>query len=134
MLAGKRFKDLHISVDRQEYVVNWLRREDKRNISLLAVGSADQSSGYIFGMHRNVDPSLQPEQIEALAISLGDYDVPLSHRRFARLWLKRDYEESLKGSNRKKRSAGSALAGKAATAYAQAEAREDVELSQEQSP
>ncbi|WP_445941157.1 hypothetical protein, partial [Pseudomonas sp.] len=49
---------LYISVDRQEYRVNWSRYTDRRNIVLRAVGSADNDSGFVFGMHVNFDPKM----------------------------------------------------------------------------
>jgi hypothetical protein len=50
--------------------------------------------GYVFGMHLNYDERLDPEQISAEAASCGGYGTPYPHRRFARLWLPRDYEDA----------------------------------------
>lgn len=89
---------LYLSVDRQDYVINWQHAGDKRNIILSAVGSADNESGYIFGCHLNYDMNLDSRSAESDANELGDHDVPPPFRRYARLWLSSDYEESLKGS------------------------------------
>lgn len=51
----------YISVDRQDYAVNWTHRKDKRNIVLRAIGSADLESGFVFGMHLNFDGSLDAD-------------------------------------------------------------------------
>ncbi|WP_198265345.1 hypothetical protein [sulfur-oxidizing endosymbiont of Gigantopelta aegis] len=54
-LIKSNIKRLYVSVDRQEYIVNWTRREDKRNIKLSAIGSADNETGYVFQMNLNYD-------------------------------------------------------------------------------
>lgn len=53
-------------------MVNWTGREDKRNVLLDAVAAADNKSGYVFGMHSNFDPGLDPSAIEQAATAAGD--------------------------------------------------------------
>jgi hypothetical protein len=79
---------LYLSVDRQEHLINWTTRKDKRQTQFQAVGTADNTSSYVFGVHLNYDPSLKPEIIEKDAIQGGDYDLKAPFRRYARLWLK----------------------------------------------
>jgi len=98
LLNGKKIRRLYVSVDRQDYVVNWTQREDKRNTQLTAVGSADNETGYVFGMHLNYDPTLDPEVVEEDAIAVGDYGMPFPHRKYARLWLHGDYEDAVSRS------------------------------------
>ena len=93
---GMFLKRLEIGVDRQDYSVNWLEENDKRNVILHAVGSADNITGYVFGMHLNYDETLMPHEIEAEAIRCGDYGVRKPFRRFARLWLAEDYNDSVR--------------------------------------
>lgn len=52
LLQGFSIPRLYLGVDRQDYIVNWTQREDKRNVQLTAVGSADNATRYVFGMHR----------------------------------------------------------------------------------
>lgn len=40
-------------------------------------------------MHLNFDPTLDAEEIEALAKAQGDYDQPPPFRQYARIWLQR---------------------------------------------
>ncbi len=89
---GLSIPRLYIGVDRQDYAVNWTRREDKRNVQLTAVGSADNATGYVFGMHLNFDPSLAASQIETESQACGDLELPHPFRRHARLWLEADYQ------------------------------------------
>lgn len=83
---------LWLATDRQDYVINWSARTDRRNTQLTAVATADNRSGYVFGQHLNYDPSVQTEQIEALSKAAGDDDGrDPAFRRYARLWLPRDW-------------------------------------------
>jgi len=82
---------LYLSSDRQDYIVNWTHRKDKRTTQLSAVGTADNGSGYVFGMHLNFDPDADPIATEAEAHIAGDYQVQPPFRQYARLWLVQDY-------------------------------------------
>lgn len=53
MLPTMEFPELNISSDRQDYIVNWSATGEKRNVVLKAMGSADNKTGYVFGMHVN---------------------------------------------------------------------------------
>jgi len=86
---------LYISVDRQDYMVNWASGTDRRNIVLRAVGSCDNPSGYVFGAHLAFDPRMDPAAVESDAAATRDAELPHPHWRYARLWLKRDYKEAL---------------------------------------
>lgn len=92
---GLSIPRLYIGVDRQDYMVNWTRREDKRNIRLTAVGSADNVTGYVFGMHLNFDPDLKASRIETESKACGDLELPHPFRRHARLWLQADYQAAV---------------------------------------
>ena len=85
---------LYLGVDRQDYLVNWQVRKDKRNIQLSAIAAVDNEYGYCFGVHLNFDPSLDSGALQAEVESNGDLLLPCPHRRFARLWLSADYEEA----------------------------------------
>ncbi len=129
LLDGKHIRRLYVSVDRQEYVVNWSRREDKRNITLAAIGSADNATGYVFGMHLNYDPSLIADQIEADAIAIGDASLQFAYRKHARLWLQDDYEKSRQANIKRSVGAGG-LNGSIELTYEVAINRDDVEASE----
>eukprot|EP01137_Pigoraptor_chileana_P021957 Opistho-2@86332 len=89
----------YASVDRQDHVLNWGSQLDRRNTKLGAVGAVENSTGYVLVMQLNIDPDCDPLDVEADAIARGDYEVPPVFRRYARLWLRRDYEviAALKG-------------------------------------
>ncbi|MDD5241678.1 MAG: hypothetical protein PHG47_08155 [Sulfuricella sp.] len=100
LLEGKVFPRLYIAVDRQDYTVNWSNQDDKRNVVMHAVGSADHGTGYVFGMHLDFDPSLDPAQIEQDAAALNDQSISYPFRRYARLWLKSDYTDYIRQRRR----------------------------------
>lgn len=139
LLNGMRLPKLYISVDRQSYMVNWAEREDRRNVMLHATGSADQASGYVFGMHLNFDAALDLRTVEIEALAAADSGAPHAFRRFSRLWLARDYAESVarSGLAKKASKAGVKKASVPITldesieaAYLDAGARDDVEVSE----
>lgn len=130
-LPGMAIPRLYLGTDRQDYVVNWTRHEDRRNVVLHAVGTADNSTGYIFGMHLNYDPGLDAEAIERQSVAAGDYQAKAPFRRFARCWLKGDYDAAVRarkaGRNRPTRQD---LRGNIEATYTEAITREDVEVSE----
>lgn len=90
--GGKQLRRLYLSSDRQDYVFNWGSQLDRRNVTLRAIGTADNVSGYVFGMHLDFDPDAKPEIVEKLARAAGDLDRPIYERKFARLFLLSDYD------------------------------------------
>ena len=131
LLSGMGIPRLYLGVDRQDYMVNWTRHEDRRNVMLHAVGSADNNTGYVFGMHLNYDAKLDSEAVEADALSMGDYQAKLPFRRYARCWLKEDYTVAVRKRAKLKR-ASSGLQAEIEDEYAEAIQRDDVEVSEVQ--
>ncbi|MBW6476037.1 MAG: hypothetical protein K0A95_03060 [Chromatiales bacterium] len=127
LLEGMPVRRLYIGVDRQDYVVNWTRREDKRNVQLTAVGSADNETGYVFGMHLNYDPALNAEDVERDAERIGDCNTPYPFRRYARAWLACDYDKAVKPIASKKSVSDGTLGSEISSVHAEAQSREDIE-------
>lgn len=88
-------KRLYLSVDRQDYLVNWSQRKDKRNNIFQAVATVDNETRYVFANHLNFDNSLDTTAIELNALSNGDMNVSAPYRQYARLWLQADYQKSV---------------------------------------
>lgn len=131
LLEGFSIPRLYIGVDRQDYVVNWTQREDKRNVQLTAVGSADNVTRYVFGMHLNFDPDVAADVIEQDAATLGDGELQMPFRRHARLWLASDYAAAQHRAKSALSSADGTLNGAVAARYKDAESRSDVEVFEE---
>jgi transposase-like protein len=128
LLGGFAIPRLYIGIDRQDYVVNWTRREDKRNVQLTAVGSADNVTGYVFGMHLNFDPDAEAPAVERESQVLGEAFLGLPFRRPARLWLAADYAAASQRSGTVAVGADGTLRGAVAARYREAQARPDVEV------
>jgi transposase-like protein len=124
-LSKTGFKRLYISVDHQDYVINWIRREDKRNTVVTAVASAENTTQYIFAMHLNFDSLVDAMSVEVDAIQRCDQSLPTPYRRYARLWTQADYENSVKISKAAK--SKKSLTGAIKSAYLAAEQRDDIE-------
>jgi hypothetical protein len=85
-------KRAYISIDRQDYFLNWGTQFDRRNIWLGATAAANNETGYIFAAQLNFDSTVNAEDVEADAIVRGDYDLPPAYRHYARLCLRKDFE------------------------------------------
>lgn len=132
ILPEKQIRRLYVGVDCQDYVINWTSSSDRRNITLHAVAAADNTTGYVFGTHVNFDPSLFPAEIEKEAETAGDYSADPAFRRYARLWLARDYMEAAQRSTSFDPFATGSLMGEVASTYKEAAERPDTEVSEEQ--
>lgn len=99
--SATEFERLYLCSDRQDYIVNWGDRSQRKTIRLTAIGTADLRSQYVFAMTPNFDPRLDPADVEREAAENGDRDAPPPFRRHARLWLRRDYQQSVERSKGK---------------------------------
>lgn len=99
------FKRLYLAVDRQDYQVNWTERKDNRNVTLSAIATADNETGYLFGINPNFDKDTDKIKAQSEANLNGDSQLDPAFRKFARIWLQSDYEhsvtESIKNSIKK---------------------------------
>lgn len=125
---------LYLSVDRQAHVINWKHSDEKSNIVLNAVGTADNKSGYVFGIHVNYDPLIDADHVERNAFENGDNTLPLPFRRYARVWLAQDYEDALGKNVRLRVGYNKDLHNSIQKVYDNAEVREDIEESEIQTP
>lgn len=117
---------LYLSVDRQDHVINWKHANDKRNIVINALGTADNKSGYVFGIHINYDPDVDASQIEIDAKIIGDNEIHPPFRKYARFWLAKDYLKYLTHKNGKNIS-GKHLASAIQDCYDNCASRDDIE-------
>lgn len=97
----KYFNRLYLSVDRQDHLVNWTERKDKRNVTLSAIATADNSTGYVFGVNPNFDKDTDKAKAQIDANINGDSLLAPAFRKFARIWLDGDYEYSVSNSAKK---------------------------------
>ncbi|MDP1522107.1 MAG: hypothetical protein Q8M10_03045 [Methylotenera sp.] len=95
-----KLKRLYLSTDRQDYTINWLDRSFRKNVILHGIGTADNTTGYVFGMHVNYDSEMDKLATEANALVEDDYSKPQAFRKYARVWLVKDYEKALLRSDK----------------------------------
>ncbi|MDK9737617.1 hypothetical protein KI655_09920 [Vibrio sp. D404a] len=132
LLENMSFDRLYLSTDRQVLSTNWRIRKDKRNTEILGIGTADNRTDYIFGWHFNFEPSLKPYEIEKDAISHGDYEAALPHRKHARLWLDQDFQvATTKSSSKKAPQATGSLKSEVELQYLLEKERDNLESSEQ---
>jgi transposase-like protein len=117
LLKSTNIERLYLSTDRQVHTSNWTQRKDKRNTELLAIGTADNRSGYVFGWHFNFDSNVNPLRVEAETRQLSDYDKPNHFRKHARLWLEQDFKKAQGDAFNNVPSAQGSLEGDVAAKY-----------------
>lgn len=98
----KSYKRLYLCTDRQVQKSNWTNRKEKNNCEFYGIGTADLRSGYVLAFNFNYDPSMNPKEIEVEAIALQENNILRQNRKFARVWLKSDFAQSLNAKNIKK--------------------------------
>jgi transposase-like protein len=121
---GRRY----LSTDRQDYIVNWGSRTNRKTIQLTAVATADRDSGYLFAFSPNFDASLDQDAAEATWLAAGDADKPPQMRDTARFWTKADYAQSVARSAAKRLSAPGGRKGDEVAVVI--EQREDLEAAE----
>lgn len=102
LVQGLPLQSMYVAVDRQVHYVNWSNRKDRRNVALTAIGSADLTTGYVFGFNLNFDPALNPATVEKDAAANGDLTELEAYRKYARVWLSTDYEAAIDASKSRK--------------------------------
>ena len=83
-------KTLKLSVDVQEYQLNWTNKHDRRNTQFSTVCSVDQDTRYILGMCANYDKEADSFLINKEASMNGDALKPEAFREQAQYWLTTD--------------------------------------------
>jgi len=124
MNLGERY----LAVDRQDYVVNWARQKNRRNIILHGIGSADLGTSYVFGMHLDYDPFVDIDAIADEVAKTEEDMLPLPFRRYARLWMPSDYEAAALHAKTPKSKTAASVPAKVLATYQEAIGRDDVEV------
>lgn len=136
MFAGARERTLldredlgtrYLSVDRQKLVVNWHSKKVRKNTLLSSIATADQATGYVFGVNVNFDPVLDADEVEKDMLRFGDQKLPRAFRRYARVWLPADWNASADRATARTASARKPLESVIEETYDAALGRADIE-------
>lgn len=120
---------IYLSIDAQDYHVNWTGRLDKRNVVLKALTAVDNKTGYVLCNALNFDETADRVAIEADAAACGDNLLAPPRRRHARHWLAADYAASVEEtSKRAKQRPAATLLETVSIGYVKASERSDVEV------
>ena len=117
---------MNIEADAKVYTLNWISRLDRRNVEISCYTSVDSRSRFIFGMHSNFDPRIDPFEANQEAAELGEMQIPEAFRRYAHYWLAGDELGAGRAMSRSVVDRDE-LVGQIETLYRQAAARRDVE-------
>ena len=118
--------EIVVEADAQVYTLNWISRLDRRNVELSSYCTIDSESHFVFGLHSNFDPGVDPFEVNARAAESGDIQAPEAFREHARYWLAGD---ELKAGRAMSRSVvdRQELLSQVEALYRQAASRQDVE-------
>jgi len=131
LLDKIRFRRLYVSADQQDLMLNWSQKDIRRNIVFKAAAAADNTTGYVFASFINHDPELDQVDIEVEAELNGDNNLKPPFRRFARMWLEKDYEKiSLIAKTRLPKRIIQDLVSEIRNSYEFSESQEDIESSE----
>ena len=128
--------ELFIAVDRQDYRLNWVDTNDKRNVVLHGLASAECASGFIFGIHLDYDSGMDAESVEKEAWATKDHEQKPPFRKFARLWLEADapYSVAKHKDDKELETEREKILKKVEGHYEETVTRPDVEVAPENNP
>ena len=102
LFESKSFDSLYLCTDRQVHKSNWTNRKSKKNCEFYGIGTADLASNYVFAFTFNYDPDMDPQETEEESLAISDYKELKQNRKFARVWLKSDFDASQKEMRKRK--------------------------------
>ena len=95
LLNGKiKLKRLYLSTDRQVYHVNWKDKKSRKHVKLRGVGTADNTSGYVFPLTVNYDPVDTAIRLVESRLNRDEEKDP-AFRWNAHYWMPYDYENAV---------------------------------------
>lgn len=124
---------LRLSVDTQEYQLNWTNKHDRRNATFSTICSIDQDSRCILGMSANYDALADSFEINKESALNGDALKSEAFRKYAHYWLSCDEFQGGRTLGQKLGLAKSEdILKQIAETYATAQSREDIEDREQQ--
>ncbi len=107
LYESKSFERLYLCTDRIVQKSNWTNRKSKKNCEFYGIATAELATDYVLAFNFNYDPDVDPAEIENEAAEIMDSEQLKHNRKFARLWLNVDFEQSkIDRANKKQRLSG----------------------------
>ena len=85
----------YFSTDIQTVLVNWPVKKKRGTIPLLHMATVHKFSQFVVAATVDFDAEVSPEDLERRMELCGDFSLPRSMRRHARLWSVSEYQSSL---------------------------------------
>jgi hypothetical protein len=76
---------LYLAIDKQDLMVNWRKRRDKRNIVLKSLVASDNKTGYVLVSALNYDETADKDAIKADALAIDDAGKAMPFRKYTRI-------------------------------------------------
>lgn len=89
------------ATDIQTILVNWPVKKKRGTIPLLHMATVHKFSQFVVAATVDYDESITPEDLEDKMAECGDFTLPRSMRKNARLWAATEYTDSLVRSQSK---------------------------------
>ncbi|MEP4248337.1 transposase [Tateyamaria sp.] len=83
------------TTDIQTILVNWAVKKRRGSIPLLHMATVHKFSQFVVAATVDYDADVSPEDLESVMTNCGDFDLPRSMRKNARLWSATEYQGSL---------------------------------------
>lgn len=99
------------ATDAQVILVNWPVRKRRGTIPLLHMATVHQGSQFVMASTVDFDPEVSMEAVEEEMQLSGDFTLPRSMRRQARVWSASEYLQMVLGLNRSLRSEDDMMVG-----------------------
>ncbi len=83
------------ATDIQTILVNWPVKKKRGTIPFLHMATVHKFSQFVVAATVDYDKSIAPEDLEGAVTQCGDFALPRSMRKNARLWATSEYDDSL---------------------------------------
>ncbi|MEE4118060.1 MAG: hypothetical protein V2I65_03495, partial [Paracoccaceae bacterium] len=93
--SGIRRKYVRLCVDRQDYLINWQSRQNRKNVQFSSSCTVEGKTGYVIAHNLNYDPNVNRVDINDAAKAAGDL-LPGSKSYFrihAQYWLRDEFRD-----------------------------------------
>lgn len=83
------------ATDAQTLMVNWPAKSRRGTIPLLHMATVHQGTQFVVAATVDYDPSMSADEVDRQMEACGDFGLPRSMRKHARLWSAREYRNAI---------------------------------------